>query len=71
MLTSLGSHFSNDAFSGAFTDVWAETIAPSFVAAGMLVGRLVTVGELTWAVLSDDVIDELCLDGIHNEVCGP
>lgn len=33
--------------------------------------RSMTYEKLTWAVLSDNVIDELGLDGVHNEVCGP
>lgn len=37
---------------------------------GCVNGRLALGEELTWAVLGDDVIDELCLDGIHNKVRG-
>ena len=33
MWTSSGRYFSNAAFSGALTDVWPETIAPTLVAA--------------------------------------
>ena len=38
---------------------------------GCVSKRLVRDEELTWAVLSDNVIDELCLDGIHNKVGAP
>lgn len=37
---------------------------------GCVSGRLATDEKLTWAVLSDNVIDELCFDRIHDKVCG-
>jgi len=37
---------------------------------GCVSERLMMGGKLTWAVLGDNVIDELRLDGVHNEVCG-
>jgi hypothetical protein len=73
MWTSGGRYFSKAVFSGALTEVWPATIAPTFVA-GVVVIRLVFEeggrgkSGRTRTELSDYTIDELCFDGVHDPV---
>jgi len=73
MSTSWGRYFSKASFSGALTDVWPATIAPTLVAANIFPRYQLWGGKggaivLTRAVLGNDTVDVLGFDGVHYKV---
>lgn len=69
MCTSAGRYFSKAAFSGAFTDVWPATIAPTFVAVDNEPQGQCGYSKLrTWTILRDNAIDVLCFNRVDDVV---
>ena len=70
MCTSSGRCCSNAIRSGALTDVWPATIAPTLVADDNGLDPLedVTTVSLTGSELSDNFVDDLCLYGVNDEI---
>lgn len=66
--TSSGRYRSNAARSGALTDVWPPTIAPTLVADDHLDPNDDAAERLTKPILFDHVVDVLRLDGIHDKI---
>lgn len=73
MCTSSGRCFSNAARSGALTDVWPATIAPTFVAEAKFYdqGLYDDTNELTRPVLRHDSVNILSLHGVHDKIRAP
>lgn len=69
MLTSFGRYLSKACISGALQEVWPPTIAPTLVAAHLLVQRSVGIREdHTRAESLHDRINVLCLNTVNDEV---